>query len=288
MKRITYLIETLLLSIIILIFKVMMPIMASNVGAWLGRKIGPKTGASKTALRNLKLAFPDKSDTEREGILLDMWDNLGRVIGEYPHLRVFTDGHCEIVNVEILEEIAEKEQPCLFIGMHQANWEVAAMKLRSFPGLNVGAVYRAPNNPFVEDLLDRLRDYGKDERHFAKSTQGVREMIGHLKDNGQIGLLIDQKYNEGVQARFMGRPAMTSTAFLELSKKFDCPIIPVQMERVNECYFKMTVHPALDLDLSEPEMALQKTHELIEGWLKDKPAEWLWVHKRWIESKVKK
>lgn len=284
MNHIKYIFETLALLIIILIFRTMPPPMASNIGAYFALKIGPRTGASKTALANIKRAFPDASQVETDKILIDMWENLGRVIGEYPHLRCLTDKYCEVENIEILENLAENNQPCIFIGMHQANWEVAALRLRSQAGLNVGAVYRAPNNPWVESILQRLRDYKKGEKYFAKSTQGVRDMIKHLKDDGQIGLLIDQKYNEGIQANFFGKPAMTSTSYIELARKFDCPIIPVQMERMSGCYFRMHVHPALDLDFTNAERAVAQTHEVMEGWIKQRPAEWLWVHKRWVQS----
>ncbi len=284
MRTIKYFLESIALVFIIITFKVMPPPMASNIGGYIGRRIGPRTGAAKTARANIKIAFPDKSEAEREAILIAMWDNLGRVIGEYPHLRCLTDKYCEIENIEILQDLAENNKPCLFIGMHQANWEVAALSLRSHHGLNVGAVYRAPNNPWAESILQRLRDYKTGEKHFAKSTQGVREMIKHLKDNGQIGLLIDQKYNEGIQASFFNQPAMTSTAYIELARKFDCPIIPVQMERINGCYFRMHIHPALELDLTNAERAIAQTHDVIEGWIKDRPAEWLWVHKRWVQS----
>ncbi len=281
MKKIKYLFEAFLLSVMVLIFKLMPPELASDIGAKIALKIGVKTGASRTALSNIAASFPDLDAKAHEKILLSMWDNLGRVIAEYAHLPVLCDNYCEIENSEILSDLAEKQSPALLIGMHQANWEVAAMSLRRFPGLNVGAVYRAPNNPYADSILQALRDYKKGEPSFAKSTRGMRDMIAHLKNNGQIGLLIDQKYNEGTEALFFGRPAMTSTAYIELARKFDCPIIPVQMERMESCFFKMTIHPPLEINLNVPDEALADTHKMIESWISAKPGEWLWVHKRW-------
>ena len=285
MKKIKYLFEALLLSLLVLIFKLMPAEMASQIGAKIALRFGLKSGASRAAKANIDAAFPEMDNNAREKILADMWDNLGRVVGEYAHLLVLCESYCEIENIEILEDIAEKQSPALFIGMHQANWEVAAMQLRRFPGLNVGAVYRAPNNPYADSILQALRDYKKGEPSFAKSTRGMRDMIAHLKKNGQIGLLIDQKYNEGTEALFFNRPAMTSTAYIELARKFDCPIIPVQMERMESCFFKMTVHPPLELNLNAPDEALAETHKMLEEWIRAKPAEWLWVHKRWKDSK---
>tara|TARA_R110002124_G_scaffold64985_2_gene177409 strand:- start:209550 stop:210419 length:870 start_codon:yes stop_codon:yes gene_type:complete len=285
MKLIKHAIEAFLLSILILSLKLMPPMMASNLCGALGRKIGPKTGASRNSSKNIRRAYPKASDTDIEKINTDMWENLGRVIGEYPHLRCLTSVYCEVENIEILQDIAKNQTPCIFIGMHQANWEVAAMRLREQPGLNVGSVYRAPNNKWSAAILQSLRDYKKGEKYFAKSKQGVREMIGHLKNNGQVGILVDQKYNEGIEADFFGHPAMTSTAYIELAKKFKCPLIPVEMQRINKCYFKMTIHPALKLNLDDPAQAVADTHKMIEGWITKRPAEWLWVHKRWKASK---
>src|ERR1700754_286057 len=62
---------------------------ASSIGGWIGRHIFSRLSPNKTAWNNLKAAFPEKSDAERQAILTAMWDNLGRVVGEYPHLARF-------------------------------------------------------------------------------------------------------------------------------------------------------------------------------------------------------
>ena len=73
------------------IFRALPVEVASDFGAWLGRRVGPRLGISRRARRHLRFAFPEKSGEEIERILLGMWDNLGRVAGEYPHLREITD-----------------------------------------------------------------------------------------------------------------------------------------------------------------------------------------------------
>ena len=59
---------------------------ASAVGGWLGRTLGPRLGVRKIARRNLVAAFPEKSAAEIEAIMVEMWDNLGRVMAEFPHV----------------------------------------------------------------------------------------------------------------------------------------------------------------------------------------------------------
>jgi KDO2-lipid IV(A) lauroyltransferase len=70
---------------------------ASALGGALARRIGPFLGVSKHARRNISRAFPKLSETEIGRVVAGMWDNLGRVAAEYPHLRnicVFESGSC--------------------------------------------------------------------------------------------------------------------------------------------------------------------------------------------------
>src|SRR5262245_51781544 len=63
---------------------------ASALGGWIGRSFGPLLRSDRTARDNLKAAFPEKSEAERDAIRMTMWDNLGRVVAEYPHLGKFS------------------------------------------------------------------------------------------------------------------------------------------------------------------------------------------------------
>src|SRR5271154_2474967 len=60
---------------------------ASALGGALARRIGPFLGISKRARLNLRRAFPELSETEIARVVAGMWDILGRVAGEYPHLQ---------------------------------------------------------------------------------------------------------------------------------------------------------------------------------------------------------
>ena len=86
MKQVSYFIEAVLVYALYGIFALMGPRMASATGGWIGRTLGPHLGASRKALNNLRLVMPEKSSDEHAAIIRAMWDNLGRVIAEYPHL----------------------------------------------------------------------------------------------------------------------------------------------------------------------------------------------------------
>ena len=68
------------------LFKILPIDLASALGGWLGRTIGPRMPISERAVRNLSAAFPEKTPAEIGTIVRGMWDNLCRVVAEYPHL----------------------------------------------------------------------------------------------------------------------------------------------------------------------------------------------------------
>src|SRR5947208_743959 len=102
---------------------------ASTVGGALARWIGPRLGISRRARRNLRAALPELTPAQIERILRGMWDNLGRVAAEYPHLRrirVFeADGRVETRGIEHLDQALAAGRRVVMFGGHLANWEIA-------------------------------------------------------------------------------------------------------------------------------------------------------------------
>ena len=97
---------------------------------------------------------------------------------------------------------------------------------------------------------------------------------------------IDQKYNEGVEADFFARPAMTSPAFVELAPRYRCPLLPVRMERLEGARFRMTVYEPLDVINSDGtpkdiRACIDAAHAMLQNWITDKPGQWIWLHRRW-------
>src|SRR6266436_4184078 len=133
---------------------------ASAIGGWLARHIGPFLGISKRARLNLRRAFPDLSDTESERIIAGMWDNLGRVAAEYPHLqkiRVFEPGaRVETHGFEHIDRAVAAGRRMIVFSGHIANWEIGSLAGVQY-GIAVAQIYRAANNPLVDRLISRLR-----------------------------------------------------------------------------------------------------------------------------------
>ena len=287
MKKFRYIIEALLLHTLMLIFRIMPVDMASNVGGWIGRTIGPRLAASRKALKNIKRALPDLPENEKQQALRDMWDNLGRVMAEYPHLEKIATERVEFVDPHnIIPAIQKNERNYIYITAHLANWEVAASSCLLQYGMTFNAIYREPNNPMVRNLLDKARTLGGKFKTFPKSTTGMRDIVRALKAGENLGILIDQKYNEGIPAPFFGRDAMTSTAFAELSQKFDAVIVPGRTERLEGAHFRVTLYPVIESknDDGTPrpvEDIIAESHNYLEQWITANPGQWLWLHRRW-------
>src|SRR5262249_20162600 len=102
---------------------------ASGLGGFLARSIGPRLGTSKRARENLRRAMPELDAAARERIVRGMWDNLGRVIAEYPHLDKFRlfDPSGRIDGVDAGDILANRDpdKRYIFFSAHCANWEIA-------------------------------------------------------------------------------------------------------------------------------------------------------------------
>lgn len=280
MKKFRYLCEASLVYALMGVFKLLPVDKASATGAWIGRNVASHFSVTRKAKRHIaKSLLTNDGDTDR--IATGMWENLGRLFAEYPHLPELYTSRAELVGVENLGNLPiTPTAPALFFSGHVANWEIAAPSLRQ-KNIDVDLIYRAPNNPYVKNILDTCRSMDGTLRTYPKSAQGMRQVMMALKEGRRIGILIDQKYNQGIEVPFFGQPAMTSLAFIQLAKKFKCPLIPVQVERIGKsAQFRVTVHPPMDLT-KDDDTLITEAHALLESWIRHAPSDWLWVHKRW-------
>ena len=214
MKTLRYLLEAALLYTLYFLFGLMSPALASNTGGFIGRAIGPRLAASRKALRNLDLAMPGLDPGTRRRIIAEMWDNLGRVIAEYPHLETISRARTTVINKQAVEKAIAQRQGGMFFGAHLANWEVNIPVLLTQFGIAAHLTYRAANNPYSDRLLSKARTLNGRLKAFPKARSGGREILKALDRKEFIGILIDQKYNEGLAIPFFGMPAMTNPAFV--------------------------------------------------------------------------
>lgn len=266
---------------------------ASALGGAIARRIGPFLGISKRARINLRRAFPELSEVEVERIVAGMWDNLGRVAAEYPHLpeiRIFApDGPVETHGIEHMDNAVTAGRRMIIFSGHIANWEIGALAAAQYGGTvsrpyRVTQIYRAPNNPLVDRLIARCR--GDRGEYIPKGAPAARRAFSALYRGEHLTMLADQKLNEGIPVPFFGRPAMTATALALLALRFDCDVLPARVERLRGARFRLTVFPPLPLPRTGNQDAniaalTGAVTAMLESWIRDRPEEWLWVHRRW-------
>lgn len=257
---------------------------ASSFGGWLARTVGPRLKVSNVARANLARAFPEKRPDEIEAILAQVWDNLGRVVGEIPHIPTLIAERVEVVGLEHVRHMRDDGAPGLFIGAHFGNWELAGA-LAKREQLDLTVVYRAANNPWVEDVYREFRA-NAGTRQIRKGSEGAREILSELRQGNHLGMLVDQKMNDGIAVPFFGRDAMTAPAAARFALKFRCPVSMLKVERLGGARFRMTFLPPLQLpdsgDIHADTLALTTSMTAqIEDWVRQTPGQWLWLHKRW-------
>lgn len=255
---------------------------ASRFTGFIIRHIGSRIGANKKAVTHIQRAL-HVNEQQAKIIAADMWDNLGRVFGEYPHLKTLAEKHTRIVGIEHLQALRDDGQAGVLFGAHLANWEVIPHAVLHHVGLAMHPVYRAPNNAYVDRKLHAYRSAGNSLVPYAKSRQGMMGMVKALKSGEHLGLLIDQKYNEGVIANFFGMPAKTGTAFIELAKKYNCPLVPLRCVREKDG-FLIEALPPVQTEGRDVTDILNEAHAILESWILEHPAQWLWLHRRWMKE----
>jgi len=261
---------------------------ASAFGGFLGRHVFYRTSASTRARINLRAAYPEKTDVEIEAIVLEMWDNLGRTVAEYAHLDKLSihgpDPRIE-AHLEHGDSAMATGKGVLFASAHFANWEVMAF-VAAQHGYEGGEVYRPLNNPYVDRWMVRQRMKNGTEDQIAKGARGTRRIFTLLRGGKSIFLLVDQKTGEGVPAPFFGRDAMTTPAPAAFALKLGALIVPASNERLNGSRFRVTLHPPVEFaptgDSERDTLALTvEINKRLEELVRQRPSQWLWIHRRW-------
>lgn len=264
--------------------------MASAMGGWIARKVGPKLKVTKIARENLNKAFPEKSADEIDTIILEMWDNMGRVGFEFPHvakLNVYdSPERFEIIGGENIDLLHDDKQCGIFFSGHLANWEFCALgTAQRTPPVPVQLIYREPDNPWMRNLFAK-RKPTPECGLIPKGVKGARQALEALKKGEHLAMLVDQKMNDGIAVPFFGRDAMTAPAMAQFALKYKCPVVPVRIERIEGVKFRLTFFPPMDIKdtgnrKDDIQTIMTDVNKMLENWITERPAQWLWLHRRW-------
>lgn len=270
------------------------PDRAGRLGAAVARRLGPLVKAHRIALDNIRHAFPELTPAEHERIAREAWDNLGRTAAEYVHLeRIwdFDEANPSSGRIEIAPEVAARFQalrtdgrPALLFAAHLANWELPAVAAAKH-GLPSAVLYRTPNNAAVARDIVALRESIMGRLIPAGMMAPVR-MMEALDQGLHVGMLIDQRFSRGPQVPFMGRPTHSNPLLARMARRFDCPVHGARAIRLPGGRFRLELTEAIALPRDargrvDVDAATALLNRIVEGWVREHPGQWLWMHRRW-------
>ncbi|AZO12434.1 lipid A biosynthesis lauroyl acyltransferase [Mesorhizobium sp. M3A.F.Ca.ET.080.04.2.1] len=277
------------------LLRLLPPDRALNFADRVARRIGPLVGRHRVAVNNLRLAYPQKSDAEIEAIASDMWGNMARLAAEYIFLDALFDfdpnaaepGRVEVRGVEHFARIAGEKKPHILFTGHLGNFELLPVAAATF-GMNITALFRPPNNPYLADYIHSTRRSTMGGL-LPSSTGASFALAAILENGGNIGVLVDQKFTNGVETTFFGRRCQSNPVLGMLARHYDCDVYPARCVRLPGNRFRLEIEDKLTLPRNKSgsvdvHAATQLLADVVERWVREDPGQWMWFHKRWEMS----
>ncbi len=268
------------------------PDRTSDVCGTIARRIGPWLPQHRIGQANLRTAFPEKDAAWIEATLREAWENLGRVAGEYVHMARIWDydlnnpntGRIQTDSVPLFDMLRTDGKPGLCFAAHLANWELPAVAAAAH-GLASAVVYRMPNNKAVAKEIIRIRAPLMG-RMIRTRAQAAVEMAAALSVGEHLGMVVDQHFSRGVDITFFGRPCKANPSIARLARRFDCPVVGVRVVRLPGHRFRIDGFgpyelPRTDNGEVDVQATTQMIADVIEGWIRENPGQYLWFHRRW-------
>ena len=285
MKYIKYFLQFLLTIFSFFIFKILGPNLSSNISGKIFEMIGPFFRSKQIIHANIRRGIPDSNSEKLENITRSMWNNYGRLFAEYMFIKDFRYGKLsrkiQIEGQDILDQIKNSNKQVVFVSGHFSNFELMAMYLEK-TGIKLSAIYRPLNNVFLNGIMEEIRKKFICKYQIKKGIGGLKKLISLKKKNFSTAMMIDQRVSEGILSNFFNKQALTSTIPAQLVKKFNIPVVPVYIERINGLNFKILIHDPINFSKEDTiEIITLKLNQILERMILQKPEQWIWSHNRW-------
>jgi Kdo2-lipid IVA lauroyltransferase/acyltransferase len=244
----------------------------------------------RVGMRNLGMAFPEKSTRERRKILRGVFTSLGRQLAE---VCLFPRYTCENVSRVVsydgyknFQQAAKRGKGVLFLTGHLGGWELSAFA-HALYGHPLHFVMRPLDNPYLDHMV---RDYRTMHGNIPiLKDNPVRELLRAMKEGATVGILMDTNMMppQGVFVNFFAIPACTPSGLARIALRTDAAVVPgftVWDPALRK--YRLRFDPALELVRTGDNEAdilanTQLFTDVIEDFVRQYPDQWLWVHRRW-------
>ena len=284
MKKITYLLEFILIKILFFLFQLIGYRFSSNLGFFIGRSIGPIFRSKKIIIQNLKKANIKHSGNPSQ-IASNVLGNYGRIFAEYVYLKKFRNNelkkYVSIDGLNHLEYLKKNNKKAVFISGHFNNFELMAMEIEK-AGIDLAAIYRPLNNIFLNETMEKIRKENICKNQIRKGRAGSREIIKNLIEGKSIALMIDQRVREGEKVKFFNNLATTTTIPAQLVKKYNCELVPIYIERKKSNYFNIYISEPIKVSKTKSILEITEfLNQVLEKMILKNIDQWIWTHDRW-------
>lgn len=263
------------------------------------RLLGPLSSRHELARTNLARAFPEKDAAWIEATALANWGQMGRIAAEFVYLDDLFDfdpekpgeGRIEVVGIDTFVELRERKGPFIFFTGHLGCFELLPIGAAAF-GLEFTALFRQPNNVYVARRVQAARRTAGG--HLIPSKAGaIWSLAGILKGGGSVGVLVDQKFRKGIKTTFFGLPVKTNPLLPKLVRQYGAEVYPARCIRLPNGRYRLDLQPRLDLPRDatgeiDVEASCQALNDVVEGWVREHPEQWMWFHDRWQIGRKRK
>ncbi|MHB2166294.1 lysophospholipid acyltransferase family protein [Alsobacter sp. R-9] len=258
---------------------------SSALSGAIWRVVAPWLRRHRRADRNLAASIPELGPDERARILAGMWTVLGRTFAEAFQLDVLAADPDRIdlrIDPALLGRM--RAGSMVLASMHSGNWEVAALAARK-AGIPIAGVYQSLKNPLVDATVTGMRAPFYPLGLFTKGHETVFRLMRILRGGGTLAVLADLREHKGIAVPFFGRPAPTNPFPALIARSQGVPLVAVRVIRLDGARFaveaeEVPVRQTADRS-ADVEATTAALHAVFERWIRERPEQWMWGHRRW-------
>jgi KDO2-lipid IV(A) lauroyltransferase len=244
-----------------------------------------------TAISNLKLIYPEKSNSEIRKltfkVFLNQGKNLFEVLQFYKLNKENIKNYVKIVGKEYLDSALKKNKGVLYIASHFGNWELMGVAL-SLYGYKLNVVARKVNFDKLDNMILDIRT-SKGLKIFQRNEKDtVRKILTALHKNEIVALLIDQNIKSipGIYVNFFNHKAYSPIGLALLALKTSAPVIAGYIVREKDATHTLTILPEIEIirtgnHQEDVKLNTQHFNDIIESYIRKYPEQWVWIHERW-------
>jgi Kdo2-lipid IVA lauroyltransferase/acyltransferase len=266
---------------------------ALSLGGFVGRFAHRLAGETRRlALAHLAIAFPEKTEAEREAIARDMFVQLARSALELAAIHSFDarlDAYVELSPPTLLRDVIARGRGMVFVTGHVGSWELLARRIAR-AGIPNAVIAKPSADAALNMVAERFRAEGGVTTLWRENPDTGRAIIRTFRQGKALGVLIDQDTNvQGVFVPFFGRLAFTPRAAADLALRFGAPMVVGTIHRKGprpgDGHLLTVKEIPFSADPPDREAEVVRLtaacSSALEAAIRRHPDEWVWMHERW-------